>query len=68
MLKNKLKALFIMLIILLLAFSPFVFAEDEDTIMPKAISEENGVTVEESTEETNSWGSPPGFSFKSKRR
>lgn len=53
MLKNKLKALFIMLIILLLAFSPFVFAEDEDTTMPEVTSEENGVTVEESTEDTN---------------
>lgn len=48
MLKNKLKALLIMLIVGMLVFSPFVFAEDENTNDDvELISEENGVPVEE---------------------
>ena len=47
MLKNKLKALLIMLIVGMLVFSPFVFAEDENTNDVELISEENGVPVEE---------------------
>ena len=47
MLKNKLKALLIMLIVGMLVISPFVFAEDENTNDVELISEENGVPVEE---------------------